>query len=82
MLKSAGEVQGFVCALGRSIHRVQHLPGTTNVAPGTNRQRRGRQPQRMDGENPIDPGYDLGGGPEYYGREVYLFHVMLMSECG
>ena len=30
-------------------------------------------------KNPIDPGYDPGGGPECYGREVYLSDVMLMS---
>ena len=52
-----------------------HLPGTTTVTPGTNRQRRGIQPQSMDGKKSHRSRIR---GPEYFGREVYLSDVILM----
>ena len=56
------------------------LPGTTilqHPEPTANEVEDNHK-VRME-KNPMDPGYDLGGGAYYFGREVYLSDVMLMS---
>ena len=63
IMMSAGEVQGFVCALGRSIHRVCTF--ALNYCNTRNQRTANEWEDNQKvwmGKNLIDPGYDLGGG--------------------